>query len=137
MKKVTVNINELEHNEIVHQELDEKLVNRIKKFRSKLKEVSDVDLDVTIENFRKDPNPEEEVIVWEVITHSYEEAVKEIGDQSIEVKYEIYNLVLLRSLMPAKDVLEQIKLKKIDHATAVKVLSFYKEEHEPIKVSTK
>jgi hypothetical protein len=127
MKKVTVNINELEHDEIVHEELSEELVNRIKNFHSKLMEVSDVNIEVTLDNFQKDPNPEEEVIVWEIITHSYEEAVKEVGDQSTEVKNEIYNLVLLRSLMPAKNVLEQIKLKKIDNATAVKVLSFYKD----------
>ena len=134
MDSQRININDLTMNNIVHDELPDELVKRIKMFHSTLSEVNLTDLETTLTNFKRDMNPEAEVEVWETITSAYENSLKELNIESIGVKNEAYNLLLLRSMMPSKTVLQQIELKELTKEEAMRVLNQYGEEHTKIQI---
>ncbi len=124
-KLETVNINDLKMNNIVHEELQEDLLNRIMKFHAVLKEVNGISLDDTIENFKRDQNPKNELLVWEHISNCYTEAINTNKVYSIAEKKEIYGLFLYRSMMPKESVLTQIELKILNRAKAIELLGNY------------
>ncbi|MEO0686262.1 MAG: hypothetical protein AAFY76_14795 [Cyanobacteria bacterium J06649_11] len=121
----TVNINDLHLNEIVHDELSQEQISRIKNFQQILKEVNETPLEKTIENFKRDINPDIEIAVWEKIAQAYEiiNTRKEISN--INEKREVYNLLLFRSMMPAEVVLEKMKLQIVSKETAIEYMKLY------------
>ena len=121
----TANINDLKMNNIVHEELPEDQINRIMKFHKVLNEVNDTPLDKTIENFRRDQNPENEIVIWEHISNCYSKAINANNVNSIDGKKEIYGLFLYRSMMPKESVLSQIKLKYLNRSKAIELLEYY------------
>ena len=124
-KLKTVNINDLKMNKIIHEELPEDLMNRIVKFHGMLKEVNDTPLDKTIENFKRDQNPENEIAIWEHISNCYIGAINDHKVNSIDEKKEIYGLFLYRSMMPKESVLAQMKLTTLSRSKAIELLDSY------------
>lgn len=81
-------------------ELPEGLVERIKAFKTILREVELIPLAETIENFKYDSNPEKEVAMWETIAEVYKDYVAENPDISIEEKMEVYKIAFVSCSMP-------------------------------------
>ncbi|HYH83348.1 MAG TPA: toll/interleukin-1 receptor domain-containing protein, partial [Longimicrobium sp.] len=81
---------------IIHQTLPASLLLRIKLTQRVLFEVFPESLDQAIEHFRREPDPEREVVVWEAIASAYLDATR---DQilSLEQRREIYKALLVYS----------------------------------------
>lgn len=71
MKKTVLDISNLKHNDIQHQELSQELIERIKAYKEILAEVEPSSLEKALDDFKRDRNPENEVRVWEKIALSY------------------------------------------------------------------
>ena len=78
-------------------DLPENLIERIKAFKSKLVEVELIPLEKTIDNFRRDKNPEKEISMWETIAEVYEAYVSSHVGVSLEEKIEVYKVALMAS----------------------------------------
>ena len=92
-----VKLSDIDEGPIRHPNLPEELVERIKSLRKVLSEVEPSSLDETLDGFKRDANPEREVVVWERISRAYETY---IADKifSIEVKKEVFSILLLISM---------------------------------------
>lgn len=102
----------LQPEQIKHQGLSPKQMERIYKLRGVLAEVERSPVEKWIDNFKRDANPDNELAVWERIADSYMRfcARKPL---SMEAKKDVFQLLLLRSMASEREVLNHIKLKTL------------------------
>lgn len=120
-----INPNELELSPIKEDNLSAEQISRIKAFHDALGEVNISDIKTTINNFKRDLNPESEIIIWEEITRVYVEEVSLKNNLTIDEKKEIFNLLLMRSMMPSEEVWQQLesKLTILNRERATSIMS--------------
>lgn len=85
---------------------------RIYKLRDALAEVERSPIEKWVDNFKRDADPDKELVVWEKIVDGYSRNCSK-RPLSIEAKEDIFQLLLLRSMAPEQEVLNQIKLKTL------------------------
>ena len=125
---------DLPFHETARQDLTNAQIERIRIIQKALIEVNDTSIEKTIENFRKDMNPEGEIKIWEAIAGTYQHALSQNPDLTFNQRDEIYKLLLLRSMMPSEEVMGQFNLTALSKSEALKVLDSYNLEHKPILV---
>jgi hypothetical protein len=74
--------------------LSKNLIKRIKNFKKLLQEVELTDLEITLENFRIDPNREKEIVWWENLAKDFTEATQD-KILTLEVKKELFKQMFL------------------------------------------
>ncbi|MBC6992943.1 hypothetical protein H9S92_02090 [Lewinella lacunae] len=111
--------------------LSEQQIKRISIIQRALLEVNDTSLEETLDNFRKDLNPDSEIEIWEAIAGAWQHVFRQKPAASLEEKQEVYRLLLLRSSMPGEEVLAQTNLTTLTEATAKEVLELYNLNHKP------
>lgn len=122
-------------NSRVHKDLSAHQKKRIIIIQQALIEVNDTSLEETLNNFRKDLNPDSEIDIWEAIAGAYQQTFRKKPDASLEEKQEVYRLLLLRSNMSAEEALAQANLSAISEATAKEVLDLYNLDYKPFLIS--
>jgi hypothetical protein len=85
---------------------------RIHKLRDTLAEVEHSPIDKWVDNFKRDADPDKELAIWERIADGY---ARYCSNRllSIEAKKDVFQLLLLRSMAPEQEVLNQVKLKTL------------------------
>lgn len=83
---------------IKHNELPLTLVNRIKRFKQMLGDMDQTSIEMTLENFRRDTNPEKEIAVWESIATVYKDSISKNPHMTFEERRAIYRNLLQRSM---------------------------------------
>ena len=83
---------------IKHGDLPLALVNRIKNFKQMLGDMDPTSLEGTLENFRRDTNPEKEIAIWESIATVYKDTVSKNPNMTFEEKRNVYRDLLARSM---------------------------------------
>lgn len=126
-----ININDIQDGEPKHSQLDKALIERIKAFKTKLTEVDNIPLDKTIDNFRYDRNPENEVLIWEEIANLYQK-ITQSSNPSIEYKKELYSVLLMASCDSIDNTFLQ-KLSFVSRTDAEHINSIF-EQKKPITV---
>lgn len=121
-------------NSQIYKDLSEQQKKRISIIQQALIEVNDTSLEETMDNFRKDFNPDKEIEIWEAIAGSYQQAFRQKPAASLEEKQEVYRLLLLRSSMSAEEALAHAKLSTISEATAKEVLDLYTLDYKPFVI---
>jgi hypothetical protein len=129
----TAKISELEPGPIRHEQLTAEQLTRIQKIHETFREVNDASLEETIENFKRDVNPETEIVVWEQIAEAYTKYTSS-HKLALEEKKAVYEILLLRSLAPEEMVLENLKTDIFSEEQAKEMMSYYEGEPEPITV---
>jgi len=107
---------------------------RITLIQQALIEVNDTSLEETLNNFRKDLNPDREIEIWEAIAGAYQQMLRKMPAASLEEKQEIYRLLLLRSSMSAEEAIAQANLSTLSEATAKEVLELYNLNPKPFLI---
>lgn len=107
---------------------------RITLIQQALIEVNGTSLEETLNNFRKDLNPDREIEIWEAIAGAYQQMPRKMPAASLEEKQEIYRLLLLRSSMPAEEAIAQANLTTLSEATAKDVLELYNLNPKPFLI---
>lgn len=119
----------------VHKDLSELQKKRISIIQQALIEVNDTSLEETLNNFRKDLNPDSEIAIWEAIAGAYQHTLQKNPAASLEEKFEVYRLLLLRSNMSAEEAIAQANLSILSEAAAKEVLDLYHLAPKPFLIS--
>lgn len=117
-----------------HKDLSADQKKRISTIQQALIEVNDTSLEETLNNFRKDLNPESEIEIWEAIAGTYQQMLRKKPAARLEEKREVYRLLLLRSSMSAEEAIAQANLSTLSEAAAKEVLELYNLEHKPFLI---
>ena len=77
-----------------HTALSDELIVRIKAFKDILKEAEPTPLEITIDNFRRDKEPEKEIRVWEKIAKEYQDQVFKKPNMTLQEKRQLIGKLL-------------------------------------------
>jgi hypothetical protein len=94
---------------------------RVRKLQAVFVEVDGQSVEQWVDNFKRDLNPDRELEIWESMAKAYT-AYCSKRTLSPEVKKEVFEVILLRSMAPEKDVLERLELKVLTKDEAVAVM---------------
>ena len=83
---------------VYHEHLPADLIERIKNFKAILGDMVSASIEHTIENFKRDQNPEREVESWEWIAKTYAAACKKNPEMTPDERKDIYRTTLLASM---------------------------------------
>ncbi|MDO8366683.1 MAG: hypothetical protein Q7T20_07805 [Saprospiraceae bacterium] len=118
-----------------HKDLSEHQKKRISIIQQALIEVNDTSLEETLNNFRKDSNPDSEIEIWEAIAGAYQQMLQKKPAASLEEKHEVYRLLLLRSSMSADEAIAHANLSTLSEATAKEALELYNMDYKPFLIT--
>ena len=131
-------IKDLQAHDIVHNSLTTDQLNEIKKIHEVFSEINSSSLDETIDNFKRDQQPDNEIAIWKKMANAYQRfALKPENSTAHDKKVEAYELILLRTMMTEKEVVEKVDLKFLTKGEVTEILSYYTAEPQPLKVDTK
>ena len=82
--------------------LSDEFIDRVKRFKGTLADVDGTSLEETIDNFKRDTHPEEELAIWERIANAYQLFLSHNPTTDLAIKKEIF-AVLLAASMGADD----------------------------------
>ncbi|WNM18188.1 hypothetical protein [Flavobacterium capsici] len=125
--------NEISIHEIVHDTLTAKQIEDITKIHSTFAEVDTTSLENTLNDFKRDLNPDDEIQIWLQMANAYQSYMKG-KNKTLEQKKEVYKLILSRSMMSSEEVIQNLDLKILSKKEAEEVLSFYTDNPMPIRV---
>ncbi len=86
-----------------------------------------------IADFERERNPEVEFEIWMQMANAYTEFC-DGKNLDLEVRKEVYKIVLLRSSSPPKEVLQHISLLYLTEQQAMDVMNGYTLKANPVKV---
>lgn len=134
----TMDPNDIQISEVVHDSLTTDQINKITKIQSVFAEVVPVSLEETITNFKRDQNPDSEIAIWIQMADAYEKYLSSKGNQlDLESKKEVFKLILSRSMMPAEEAIANSKLKILTEKEAKEVFRYYSGTPDPLEVAKK
>lgn len=134
----TMNPNDIQVSEVVHDSLTTEQIDKIKTIQSTFAEVYPVSLEETITNFKRDQNPDSEIDIWLQMADAYKKYLSTKQDKlDLNTKKEVYKLILSRSMMSDEEAIANSKLTILTVKEAKEVLSYYTATPDPIDVVKK
>jgi hypothetical protein len=106
-KKINLPEVNLRPGPIRHPELPAELIERIAVFKKILADVDTTTLEMTVDNFKRDQHPENEVEVWECIAKMYQLFLTHNRTDDLATKSEVFR-VLLGASMGTEDFGESV-----------------------------
>lgn len=105
---------------IRHESLTDEQLTRLGKVYDVFAQVDGQPIKVWIDNFKRDIDPDQELAIWEIMASAYSQYCDN-RELSLEAKREVYQVVLLRSMVPEDQVLQHLELKvlSVDDAREV------------------
>jgi hypothetical protein len=104
--------------------LQEDQLLRIKTLQQTFAEVDQSPLDEWIDNFKRNADPNREIMIWERIAEAYTRYCSQ-HPLTVEAKKEVHSILLTRSMVSEEEAIKQIKLKLLTIADAKEIMSFY------------
>ena len=131
-------IQDLELNDVVHDSLTTEQINDITRIQEVFSEVNSTSLEETINNFKRDQHPDNEIAIWLKMADAYQRFTLRT-DKSIahDKKSEAYELILLRSMMTEEEVLDKSTPEVLTKDEVKEILSYYTDTPQPLKVEKK
>lgn len=131
----TLNPNDIQISEVVHDSLTAEQIEKIKKIQSTFAEVYPVSLEQTITDFKRDQNPDSEIDIWLQMVDAYEKYLSsKKGNVDLKTKLEVYKLILSRTMMSEEEAIVNTKLTILTEKEAREILSYYTAIPDPIDV---
>ena len=115
------------------ESLTDEQMARVRKLTEALKEVEHNPIEVWVDNFKRDADPDAEIRIWENIAAAYTNYTARRG-LTQEAKDDVFRLLLSRSMMPAEDVLRRVKLRALSEQQARDALALYSAPAQPVTV---
>ena len=128
-----INTNQIQRGPIQHDALPDDLLARIKAVHETFADVDETPLEKWIDDFKRDLDPESNIRIWEDTQIAYNSYCKD-RNLTLEVRKEVFKIVLLRSMMSDNDVLERLELKHVSLDDVQIILAAYPSEPKPIDV---
>ena len=114
---------------IRHETLPDEIVERIKVVQTVFAEVDPTPLEEWIENFKRDMNPDRELVIWEAMAAAYT-SYNADRDMSLDKRKELFRILLIRSMSSTKDALTHLELKTFTEDEAREAMGFLATEWE-------
>ncbi len=134
----TINPENIQVGPIRHDTLTSGQIEKITRIQSAFAEVYPVSLEQTITDFKRDLNPDSEIDIWLNMANAYEKYLNsKQGKLTLDIKKEVYKLILSRSMMPTDEAIKNSKLTILTEKEAQEVVSFYTADPDPIDVIKK
>ena len=131
----TIDPNDIQLNEIVHDTLTTVQIEKIKKIHNIFENVYPVSLEETMTNFKRDVNPDHEINVWMSMSNAFENYLaSKKRELNLATQKEVFALLLSRSMMSNEEALLNANLKIISEEEAHKVLGYYTAPPDPLDV---
>ncbi|MCC9066154.1 hypothetical protein [Flavobacterium piscisymbiosum] len=128
----TLDPNKIIAGPIVHDELSEEQIEKITKIQSVFSDIYPISLEDTITNFKRDRNPDNEIMVWENMMYAYETFISKNPEIDVEKKSEVFKLILTRSMMDESKVRSQTEFKILNENEVNEILASYILESKPV-----
>jgi hypothetical protein len=131
---VTMNAKDIQLSPVVHDSLTSEQLEKVKKIHSVFSEVDSSSLETTITNFRRDMNPDKEIAIWLSMADAYEKFTSNNSKIDLNKKQDAFKLILLRSMMPDDEAINQGKIKYLSDKEIREILRYYNESPTPVTV---
>lgn len=132
-KPVTMNPNEIQISGYHHKDLPPALLKRIKATTDIFEPIDGVSFEKAVDLYKRDVNPEENLVLWEEMVHAYKIFCKGRCTSPAE-RMDVYRSLLLRSMFSDQDALKQAKLKVLQSNEALAAMRLYRLPPKPIDV---
>jgi len=130
---VRVDPNSLQPGPVLHESLTARQTEQIDYLYQTFKEVDSTSREKWMDDFKRDQNPDTEIEVWMMMANAYNSYCQN-KRLDLFVKKEVFQLLLMRSMMPESDVLKQLQSTYLTEKDAVEIMKGYKLEAKPVKV---
>ncbi len=135
-KVVEIDPNKVRYNDYVHETLPPALLKRIKVTTDTFEIVDGVSYEKAVDLYRRDFDPESNLIIFEEMARVYNIYCKGKCLSSAE-RMDVYQVLLLRSMFNSEQALARFQPKVISISDAENIISQYKLEAKPIEVMQK
>ena len=133
---VELDPNEIQIGPVIHENLSEDLLIRIKKLSETFEVVDGVSYEESVDLYKRDLNPEANIVIYEEMARVYNEFCKHRCSTQAE-RMDVYRLVLLRSMFSSNDTINKVNLNVVTITEAQAILGNYKLKPIPITVIEK
>lgn len=120
-----------------HDSLSTYQMEKIKKIHSTFAEVDPLSLEETIEDFKRDKHPDNEIAVWLAMASTYEKFFSKNPSTDLAKKLEVYKVILTRSMENEAETKAKTEVKILTDKEVDEILSYYNLEAKPIVVEQK
>jgi hypothetical protein len=110
---------------IRHATLPPELLARITKMKSILSEVDDSSFEETVDDFRRDTHPEQEIAIWETMASVYREYLLFNRDLTLDQKRDVFSVILTASMGGTSFG----NVKNLDQAAIADIVNLYEKSH--------
>lgn len=125
--------NEIQMAPIMHDKLSDGQLKRIEAIYSVFDGIDGQTIEKWIEDFRRDLDPNPNILIWENMASTYRDYLSS-RNLSQEEKWDVYRVILVRTMVPEDEVLNRIELSALGESEVKEVLKHYKWKAEPITV---
>ncbi|AMV35375.1 hypothetical protein VN12_25015 [Pirellula sp. SH-Sr6A] len=125
--------NKIQQGPTLHDTLPAELLTRIKAVHETFADVDGTPLEKWIDDFKRDLDPEGNIRVWEDMQVAYNSYCNQ-RELPLETRREVFRIVLMRSMMPDKDVLARLELEHVPADDVPIILAAYPGDAKPIDV---
>ena len=129
-----MNVKELVPGPVVHDSLTTEQVDKIKKIQRVFYEVNPSTLEETMDDFKRDQHPDNEIAIWLAMANAYEKFTNNHKGIGIDKKTEAYRLILMRSMENEADAKAETNLKWLTDKEVAEIFSYYTVEARPVVV---
>ena len=129
-----MNVGEITQGPIVLENLSSAQLEKIMKIQRVFAEVNPSTLEETIDDFKKDQNPDNEIAIWLAMANAYEKFTSKNKTLDMNKKEEAYKLILMRSMENEADAKAETNLKFLTDKEVAEIFSYYALEARPITV---
>lgn len=109
---------------------------RVRQLQRTFREVDSSPIEKWVDDFKRDVDPEKELRIWESMATAFE-AFTGTRNSTIEMKREVFQVVLMRSGSAEDDVLKRLKLKILTKEDAREIMAHFSTDPTPITVIQK
>ena len=132
-KPQSIGIDEIEPGPVLRDSLSLDQEEKITFVHQTFSEVSPTSLEQMKADFMRDQNPDKEIAIWVAMAEAYQTYTKD-KELDLDQKKETYEILLIRSLFPEEEALQNVQLKFLSEEEARAVMAGYTLEGEPILI---
>ncbi len=132
----TMDPQEIRQGPIVSDTLSSLQLTRIDYLYNTFKEVDPTSKEKWIDDFKRDRNPDKEIEIWEMMANAYNSYCNGKAID-LNVKKEVFEIVLVRSTLSEMETLKKIQLKFLNEEQAKQIMKAYTLDGKPIEVMRK
>jgi hypothetical protein len=135
-ENVWIDLNQIQQGPIVRDSLTPKQLEQIEYLYNTFHEVDATSKEKWIEDFKRDQNPDREIEIWMMMANAYTNYCLK-AEFDLNIKKEVYQVVLLRSSVTEEEVLKHLNLVHLTNEDASEIMQYYTLKAKPIRVIEK